>query len=302
MVRKYHTLQYHTIRPALLVVVLVAPILRADIVVRAKDRDMRSAPDPIVQELLDKFVVAQIAGDEGLEEACRVILKIGRIAVKDQAELVRQLVWYDSKSTDVSTGMVLVQVLYYTRIPRTAMVAAVAPLLNCGDNKIERSARAVAEIIEGGINQGDCVNFTYYRNYAEGCQRTGKEIEIGLVKRMYSVDPGQALLTYLDVYEQEIHQQRPIRLGEKAVSDYFWKRRYGFLGPNEVDPQAVEQLKLLSERSEWWARLYVAYIYRDHPELRSEEAVQRLREDGHPLVKEAMAAIDGKRADITGSQ
>jgi hypothetical protein len=58
MVRKYQTL-----RSALLVVVLVAPTLRADIVVRARDRDMRSAPDPIVQELLDKFVVAQIAGD-----------------------------------------------------------------------------------------------------------------------------------------------------------------------------------------------------------------------------------------------
>jgi hypothetical protein len=177
------------------------------------------------------------------------------------------------------------------------MVAAVAPLLKCGNDKIERSARAVAEIIED-MNHGDCVNFTYYRDYAGRCQRAGREIEVGLVERMYSVDPGQALLTCLDVYERDIHQQRPIRLVEKTVSDYFWKQRYGFLKRGEVDAAAVQQLTLLSQRPEWWARLYVAYIYRDHPELRSEEAVQRLREDGHPLVKEAMAAIDGKRADI----
>jgi hypothetical protein len=41
---------------------------------------------------------------------------------------------------------------------------------------------------------------------------------------------------------------------------------------------------------EWWARLYVVYIMRQHPELRLEKVLQQLKDDRNELVREAAQA------------
>ena len=183
--------------------------------------------------------------------------------------------------------MVLFLVLHHMGIEKSRMAFAMAPLLDASDDKLRSAAEEVADIVEAN-DGGGYPNFSYYRGYLNAFKHSAQEDGGGLTKRMFSSDPGKALLTFLEVHEKDVNRQKQIRWAEKIVSDYFWKRQYGFLDRGVVDPTAVEQLTLLSQRPEWWVRLYVAYIYRVSPELRSEEVVHRLRNDAHPLVKQAM--------------
>ena len=56
--------------------------------------------------------------------------------------------------------------------------------------------------------------------------------------------------------------------GRHVVEDALWKEDKGFdKAAADARPAAIEQLDLLSKRKEWWARLYVAEIIRQHKEL-----------------------------------
>jgi hypothetical protein len=52
--------------------------------------------------------------------------------------------------------------------------------------------------------------------------------------------------------------------------------------------EAAFQLEKLSKSDEWWVRMYVAAIIRQHPAFRCPEIVARLEKDSHPLVRETM--------------
>jgi hypothetical protein len=80
-------------------------------------------------------------------------------------------------------------------------------------------------------------------------------------------------------------------LAEHTVSNAIW------LKENDPDPHrfqaaipdATMQIHALANK-EWWARLYVVYIMRQHRELRVEKVLQQLKDDRHELVREAAQA------------
>jgi hypothetical protein len=82
-----------------------------------------------------------------------------------------------------------------------------------------------------------------------------------------------------------------ILLAEHTVSNAIW------LKENDPYPhrfqaaisEATTQLVEIAKK-EWWARLYVVYIMRQHPELRLEGVLQELRDDSNDLVREAAQA------------
>lgn len=47
----------------------------------------------------------------------------------------------------------------------------------------------------------------------------------------------------------------------------------------EAKPAAIEQLEKLAEHAQWWVRLYVLEVLRQHSELQSPEVRERLRKD-----------------------
>src|SRR3990172_8389184 len=86
---------------------------------------------------------------------------------------------------------------------------------------------------------------------------------------------------------EEIHQQREekrqheirkqgakierseILLAEHIVSNAIWLNKNGFAEQfQKALPEATAELAKLAKHKEWWARLYVAWIMRQHPELR----------------------------------
>ncbi|MEX2168919.1 MAG: hypothetical protein WD851_06395, partial [Pirellulales bacterium] len=102
--------------------------------------------------------------------------------------------------------------------------------------------------------------------------------------------------------EEEIRQKveselrREVLLAEHIVGNAIWLKEHKFGEEfQKALPEAKEQLWKLSERDdEWWARLYVAEIMRQHRELRQEAVVQRLATDTNSLVSKAAKSAEQK--------
>jgi hypothetical protein len=87
---------------------------------------------------------------------------------------------------------------------------------------------------------------------------------------------------------------KAILWAEHVVSDVLWMQQYGFLSPDEVEPAATRELVKLSGHKEWWVRLYVAGIIRQHPSFRQPELIDRLQRDEHPWIREVITAFEGQ--------
>jgi hypothetical protein len=170
------------------------------------------------------------------------------------------------------------------------------------------------------------VNYDDYQEYISWKFNRNEEIPAAFVKFIYERSPGRALLVFrsatADVSDyiqllnearerfqegraptrqerEEIHQfqadsqrerqeRREIVLAEHIISNAIWLKK------NKFDerfqgalPEANAELKKLAEHGEWWARLYVVYIMRQHPELRQADIIDQLSADSNLLVREA---------------
>jgi hypothetical protein len=171
------------------------------------------------------------------------------------------------------------------------------------------------------------VNYEAYLDYVRLKIGRGEEIPVGFIKYIYERSPGGALLVFantagsrdvavkLDAMNKIIearkqgkepkpqpdlgHQfeerrrarsreKREIELAEHIVSNAIWLDKNGFSDRFQAAlPEAQEQLAKLAQRKEWWARLYVAHIMHEHPELRRGDVWESLQKDSAELVKGA---------------
>jgi hypothetical protein len=82
--------------------------------------------------------------------------------------------------------------------------------------------------------------------------------------------------------------RKEIMLAEHLVSHAVWLKKYKFDEQYEgAGQEAREQLTNLSEHDEWWVRLYVVMIMRQHRELRVSEVWEKLRHDSNVHVSES---------------
>ena len=177
------------------------------------------------------------------------------------------------------------------------------------------------------------VDYEQYEEYVSRKLGRGEKIPVGFTRYIYERSPGRALLVFAyasgsrdvtarlqaigkaiearqqgkqpeppDVTGQQVeekrrtrsNEKREIRLAEHIVSNAIWLKENGFAERFQAAlPEAKESLAKLAKHNGWWARLYVAYIMRQHPELRQEELTQQLRQDADELVSEAAKAIGG---------
>ncbi|MEX2172066.1 MAG: hypothetical protein WD851_22285, partial [Pirellulales bacterium] len=94
--------------------------------------------------------------------------------------------------------------------------------------------------------------------------------------------------------EEEIRQKveselrREVLLAEHTVSNAIWLKEHRFGEEfQKALPEATSELAKLAKHDEWWVRLYVAEIMRQHRELRQRAVVQRLASDSNSLVSKA---------------
>lgn len=230
-----------------------------------------------------------LSEEAGIEAFFKEFGHLYVIAQREPALFVRELNQFLAKTKDERAIGLWMRLLQLVEVPIPDKLDAILPDLDSPNTVLQWAARKTLDQIVVGGNQFP--DFSYFGSHIERCINLNQEVEPALITYMYSLDPKSALLTLLEAHEKDRELQKPIRWAEKTVSDYRWKRQYGFLGRAEIDPNASEQLIMLSQRPEWWARMYVAYIFRDQRELRSKEVVRRLCEDVHPLVKQAMSNL-----------
>ncbi|MCK4871108.1 MAG: hypothetical protein KAS72_00115 [Phycisphaerales bacterium] len=74
-----------------------------------------------------------------------------------------------------------------------------------------------------------------------------------------------------------------------------WEGR--FLPRDVAEPEAIEQIELMSLHEAWWARLYAAHIMQQEPEFQSPERLARLATDQNILVRETIATITSDQTE-----
>ena len=173
-------------------------------------------------------------------------------------------------------------------MPKEAAVTALAIHLDNVNPAIQREARSLLHGYEDRSATRP-PDFSSYRAIIETAVRAGKEPSNSLVRFMYETDPGTALLTMMRGYQlRDPNEMKPILWAEHVIADMFWKRQFGFLVPQEVPAAALDELNALSRHDRWWVRLYVVEILRHHPDLSQPEMFNRLKEDRHAIVREAL--------------
>jgi hypothetical protein len=87
------------------------------------------------------------------------------------------------------------------------------------------------------------------------------------------------------------HELWEILLAEHTVSNAIWFKENDPY-PHRFQAATSDATIQLSElaKKEWWARLYVVHIMRQHPELRQDGILQQLKDDRNELVREAAQA------------
>jgi len=105
---------------------------------------------------------------------------------------------------------------------------------------------------------------------------------------MYDRAPGKAMHGYAGYHDTPRPEWQGILLAEREISNTIWKQDIGLLGRHKAEPSAVAELEKLSRHKEWWVRLYVVAIMREHRAFRQPDIIERLKTDAHPLVRKGM--------------
>lgn len=150
-------------------------------------------------------------------------------------------------------------------------------------------------------------DFRHYASYLKNHKNV--ETSSYLMRHMFRTAPGEAL--HAMIYVQHLGvpypplrlsksptvnaEIRPLVYAEHILSDVIWHQQFRFdVSPDQLT-KAKSELSVLSQHKEWWVRLYVAEIMQQHPELRVADAMERLKQDEHELVKQAITRTEISR-------
>lgn len=244
------------------------------------------ALDAELQQAIDRVVHA-----EGDAERVPALDALRARAEAAPLTVIQQLVMRTGQAADPRDALASGAILDELAFSQSALVAALVPLLDSMDQTQVAAARGVLATVEDASAER-APDFSYYRELIAARVTAGQAPPAGLIRHMYELAPGQALLAMLRAYQlRQPDEIKPILWAEHAVSDVIWKQRFGFLAPGEIDPQAAAELARMARHEHWWARLYAVQIMRQHAEFRLVELVAVLQADDHPLVRDVAQSL-----------
>lgn len=242
-------------------------------------RDVLPRPDAAMQAGIRRLLAAQSAEDQ---RAALEALRAG--AGAEHGLLVPQLFLFTRQATDTRDAMLLGFVLERLAIPDEHVVRALVPLLESGDAGVRAAlGNVLSEYEHRSVDRG--ADFSIYRPLLE------QGLSPGLVRHLFEVDPGAALLALTRVQVTDPAELRALLWAEHEVADALWKLRFGFRAREDLartEPGALAELDLLARHPRWWARLFAARI--GSLERALAVRLEELRRDEHALVREAAAA------------
>ena len=272
-----------TLGPLILLATLFSPATRC---AYGQEEDASFKPDVRIQEWI-KHAVTLNTQDEITNEISRI--RTEGYGVQD---LLRQTLYFQASSrrlyttgkipgTEVENNVLVADGLMallldwdraknsLTPKSRDELIDAVLPYLETEDAALRQQAKSALRWVDQ--TTGSKKDFTGYESYLKAIKDHPSET---LIAYMYVCDPQAAVLSMSRVY------------GDKGAETELADKLKG-------DPKFA--LQSLSDRPEWWARLYVAETMEKHPELRDPAILKKLEKDDNPLVK-------GRVTDITSGK
>ena len=176
-------------------------------------------------------------------------------------------------------------------------IGVLLPLLEAHDERLYD----VAQDFLGPFIQCECdgIQITF-RAFDEYFRQEKLNVPRGLVRFMYDRAPGKSLL-YLGRNQGRVlswsrEEYNSLFWVEHQVADVLWKWRYYYLPRNQllrnqVTPEAAEALADLVDHPQWWVRLYVAEIMRQHPAFRTDELIAVLLADTDESVQSVVTSF-----------
>jgi len=272
--------------------------------------------NPAVQKQLEAIRLV-FRPSNGLSENVEALREFGKLKeLADEQELVKQVAIFAMAPGEEMQPMTAFAILYYLEVRSRATVRTLAPYLESENPQLRSFVR---KYFQGRVE------FMDYLSYVQQSVSRGEDIPAPFIRYIYERSPNEALLVFAkgtanisgqlqamrtsvearqqgrELTEQEradIRQmldekeiagraRRQIVLAEHIISNAIWLDKHGYIVRFQAAlPETKEALATLIE-GEWWARLYVAYIMRQHPKLRQENLLQRLSRDENELVREA---------------
>jgi len=174
------------------------------------------------------------------------------------------------------------------------VVSTFAPHLDNKDERVRKMAREWLIHFEDR-SAARKPYFGHYLPLIKAELAKGEAPQFSLIEHMYQGDAGLAVLTMMRAYDlREPTAMKPILWTEHIVADLLWQRRFGFVARDFVEPEVVNELGNLSRSPHWWARLYVAHVIINNPDLADAEWANALTRDTHELVRAAAETYKDK--------
>lgn len=250
--------------------------------------------------------------------------------VNGDEQLIEQLAIYAvvqerREETQVVEALLVLELLHLKPI---IPIRVLAPHLNSDNELLRGFVRDWFEIhATRGARGAPRELAAHYKDYSDYISLTlnmHEEFPTPLVEYLYEQSPEQALLVFLRIDRRGVtiaqlsaiqknldavqngqaaapiprpkprDQHRDIRLAARLVNNAVWFAENGHDERLQAAlPEVNERLAKLSAHDKWWVRLYVAEIMRRHPELRLDDVLRKLREDGEESVSKAAKSVKG---------
>jgi len=240
--------------------------------------------DPHIQKIL-QHLVPPINSEADFKQNLDLLRKV------PTAELVRQMLLFSVKSQGMEEAMTPGGVIEQLEISHGQIALALVDYLDTPDPKLHKQIQDWLRGAEAEDKEGP-PNFSYYIGILLQRQKTGESLPAGLIRHMYETDPHEALFSLVKVNEiNDPVEIKALRWSDHLVKEILWREHWRFDIDDKVLAVAKSELDAMSQNRQWWVRLYVVQIMRQHPVLRQTEVIQKLQKDEHAMVREAAASL-----------
>jgi hypothetical protein len=260
-----------------------------------------------IQRTFDAVMNEADGCDGGVSAYCE-LQKLRSFAEGDNVLLVQQLAYFAEKLTDGESVLAVRAMLELASIPKSAIIKALAPELDASDPELREFVRDWFQFQDNAVSElhrtPHSANYGEYEKYIGSRFSRNEPLPDGFVTYIFGRASGHAFLAFLhadDKVQRELEGPGPtaratrtkeMLWNEHVISDAIWRKENGF--PTEflnVKADAISALHKLSINENWWARLYVAEIIRQHPEFAVPALVERLQKDENELVRQAISEL-----------
>lgn len=237
------------------------------------DEMQGNAPQPdstvqaYIQSLLSTNEQEMFSGTE--DQLRNKLEQLKEMVGGDQKKLVEQLFCYRVKAREMREALLPMVIMKQLGVCDDTLVQGILPYLESSDAHVVKEA---SEWLWGTDKNRATGGYDFHR-YKAVLEKAKPRVPPGLIRYMYDCDPQTAVVTIVQMYDQNAPESEvavKAKSGVKESVDYF------------------------AGRSEWWAHLYVAAMMEKEPYLRTSELVKKLEQDANPLVREKVSKLKDK--------